>query len=551
MSKTWPKPPSRRGRPDTRPEQDQFVNTSDVFGTMFDEVVSEVEGYIAGHREFDLGYDSIEDFAASRLQITDKQARLVPFVLNGVQRRVMDVKRRTVADGRPAKFLILKFRRGGITTLEQALSYQMVATNHNAKVVTLAHTSTDTGKLFAIPLLMHQKDSQAPSSHRRGNRHALEFPGMNSAFYCGTAGASGFGRGQTLQRVHGSEVSRWHERSGGRQIDLQDELVVGLTEAASHGEITMETTPKGEEWFSTTYREAKRGLNDWTPIFLPWFVDDDNRVEITQEEREEIASTLSDEEIELVARHKLTPEQIMWRRTKKRGSRLFPQEYPEDDESCFMRSGTSFFDVEKVIGLLKSVPDYDRRHTAGGYHVEWEEPQDGVRYVLGADTSEGLPGCDYNGYGVLRRDTGAQVASLHGLFRPKELATRIYAAHLRWNKALVGIERENHGHAVLLAVEELGLRSPRRLYHFSKDRSGWSTNAETRPVMLDELATWIDEAGPDKIKDRDMLSECLTFRLQTSGKFEHDPGCHDDTVFKWAIALQMRKVRTRSPELWT
>ncbi len=549
-TQSWPKPKVRQGRPNTRPEQDQYVKPNDIFGEIFREVIVEVHGFAAGRRGFDLGYGDIEAFAGSRLWITDKQARLVPMVLNGVQRRVMQIKRETVAAGKPAKFLILKYRRGGISTLEQALSYQMIVQNHNAQVVTLAHTSTDTGRLFAIPLLMHRKDEQAPASPKRGNRHELKFPALNSSFYCGTAGASGFGRGQTLHRVHGSEVSRWHERSGGRQFELQEEIMAGLTEAASHGEITLETTPKGEEWFSSTYRDAKRGLNDWTPIFLPWFVDDDNRIALTPEEEEEVRETLADDELALVAAHKLTFAQIAWRRSKKRGSRLFPQEYPEDDESCFMRSGTSFFDAEKVIVLLKATDDDNRKHVPAGYYVEWEAPQEGVQYVLGSDTSEGLPGCDYNGYGVMRKDTGAQVASLHGLFKPKQLAERIYQAHLRWNKALVGVERENHGHAVLLALEELGLRSKRRLYHFSKGRSGWSTNAETRPVMLDELATWIDESGPDKVRDRDLLSECLTFRLQSGGKFEADSGCHDDCVFKWAIALQMRKVRSRPLEVW-
>lgn len=550
-TKAWPKAPARMGRPSTRAMQDQYVNPDAVFGDMFRGVIEDIEGFVAGSREFDLGYEGIDDFAGSRLWITDKQARLIPLTLNNVQRRILAIKKATVAAGKPAKFLILKYRRGGITTFEQALSYQMAVQNHNAKVVTLAHTATDTDLIFEIPLLMHAKDEKAPSSPKRGNRHMLKFPTLNSSFYCGTAGATGFGRGQTLHRVHGSEVSRWHERSGGRQLAMQDELIIGLTEAASHGEITMETTPKGEEWFSSTYRDAKKGLNDWTPIFLPWFVDDDNQLNVTPEEATEIRDTLDDEELTLVTAHKLTVQQIAWRRSKKRGQRLFPQEYPEDDESCFMRSGTSFFDADKVIRLVKALPDDGpRKHVPGGYYVEWEKPEDGVKYVMGADTSEGLPGCDPNGFGILRKDTGAQVAALHGIFKPKQLAERIKKGHLRYNRALIGIERENHGHAVLLALKEMGVKHPRRVYHFKKGRSGWSTNAETRPVMLDELGTWLDESDSDKVRDRDLLSECLTFRLQTGGKFEADSGCHDDTIFKWGIALQMRKVRSRSIEVW-
>lgn len=60
--------------------------------------------------------------------------------------------------------------------------------------------------------------------------------------------------------------------------------------------------------------------------------------------------------------------------------------------------------------------------------------------------------------------------------------------------------------------------------------------------MLDDLAEAI-ENGEMKCRDQDFLSECLSFRLQSNGKYGADPGTHDDTIFKWAIAWQMRKVR--------
>lgn len=548
--KDWPEPPVRRGRPDTRPVGDRFLQSVPAVESMFlKQLVADIADEVEGKREFDLGYETIEEFASRRLWIVDKLARLVPFRLNGVQQRVMRIKREAVARGKPAKFLVLKYRRCGISTLEQALSYQMAVSNHNAQVVTLAHTAQDTSKLFRIPSLMKQKDELAPSSPKRGNRYVIEFPTLNSSFYCGTAGSAGFGRGQTLQRVHGSEVAYWLERSS-HQVEEQEQLIVGLTEAASHGEIVLETTPKGEEWFSTTYRQAKKGLNDWTPIFLPWFVDEENRIDLSSEEIVEVVESLTDEERELAEKHGLDAAQIAWRRSKKRSTRLAAQEYPEDDESCFLSSGTSFFDVTRMLDLLRQVSDYERKHVAGGYLVEWEQPEEGVSYVIGADTSEGIPGCDPNGYGVMRRDNGAQVASLHGLFRPDVLATKLAEAHRKWNRALVGVERENHGHAVILKLKDLGLRHPRWVYHFRKDRPGWSTNSETRPVMLDELATYLDEAEAGKqIRDRDLIGECLTFRMQSSGKFEHDSGAHDDCVFKWAIARQMRKVRSRAPTM--
>ena len=71
---------------------------------------------------------------------------------------------------------------------------------------------------------------------------------------------------------------------------------------------------------------------------------------------------------------------------------------------------------------------------------------------------------------------------------------------------------------------------------------------KTRPIMLDEMAEAIHE-GHMKIRDVDFIGECLTFRRQSSGNYAGDSGSHDDTVMKWAIAWQMRKVRRRRPKL--
>ena len=51
------------------------------------------------------------------------------------------------------------------------------------------------------------------------------------------------------------------------------------------------------------------------------------------------------------------------------------------------------------------------------------------------------------------------------------------------------------------------------------------------------------------MRDRDLLAECLTFRLQSSGKFEADSGSHDDVVMKWAVCYQMRKHRRVKPSI--
>ena len=72
-------------------------------------------------------------------------------------------------------------------------------------------------------------------------------------------------------------------------------------------------------------------------------------------------------------------------------------------------------------------------------------------------------------------------------------------------------------------------------------RAGWSTNSVTRPLLLENLRDWFEADGAiDRVRDRKFISECLTFRLQANGRFDHDPGCHDDSLFKWGIANMLR-----------
>jgi hypothetical protein len=438
--------------------------------------------------------------------------------------------------------LLLKYRRGGFTTLEQALSYQLVTHVRHSQVVTLAHTNESTKRIFRIVKKYHEMDPMAPEKKGVGNATTLELAKLDSLFFIGTAGSSGFGRGDTLQRVHGSEVSKWCV--GPQQYDKVTDLVAGLTEAASYGEVILETTPNGHEWFCQTYKDAKKNMNDWYPIFLAWFHDPNNRVFDYNEE--ELRDTLTDQERTLIEKHKLDWAQIAFRRSKKTALRkLFAQEYPEDDETCFITSGDPFFDVEFIIALIEGLPTYKTTHVPGGYQVIWKQPEADGEYVIGMDTSEGLSHSDPNGLGVLDKKTGQQVAAIHGRFDFDTLAKHGMRMSKMYNDALIGCERNNHGHAVLQRMLDLGGKSHLKggnIFFFRDGRPGWDTNAETRPILLDELAEAVEDHYM-KVFDQDFLGECLTFKKQSNGKYEADPGTHDDTVLKWGIAWQMRKVR--------
>jgi len=489
---------------------------------------------------------------------------LVPAELLPMQRRYVAMKRLGRARGF-TRFIGLKYRRGGITSIEQIESYFVAADRPNSWVLSLADTDRKARNIFPTVKLFHDRDPDAPPLIGAGSESMMRLAN-GSRFAVGTASGSATARGETYQRIHGSEVPYWCP--GQHNAEEMDSVMAALTRAASNGEVSLEGTPNGREWFYHLFQDAKRGVVPWWPIFLRWFDDPLNVAAPGTYEPEEVHDTIDADEQGIVEQHGLTLAQIAWRRaTKAELRKLFKQEYPEDDESCFLTSGTCYFDVDKVMAIARALRTYERLHIPGGYEVEWEAPEKGVEYVIGCDTSEGIPGCDPCGLGVLRRDTGAQVATVHGIFNPPTLAEHVVRVHRRYNDALVGIERQNHGHAVLQKVLELGLDRPHfhggSLYYFKRGtdqiergadgmawtrygRPGWSTDAESRPIMLQQLAASIED-GSMKVRDADLLSECLSFRLNKNGKFEADSGAHDDTVFKWAIAWQMRKHRVVKP----
>lgn len=110
------------------------------------------------------------------------------------------------------------------------------------------------------------------------------------------------------------------------------------------------------------------------------------------------------------------------------------------------------------------------------------------------DPAEGSPvSCDSAAV-VLDANTGEQCASLQGKIEPSLLA--VYCDKLaKWyNNATLNIERNNHGHAVLLWFQE---NSNATVMRGPDDRKGWLTNAKGKSLMYDATA--------DAVKDRRVI----------------------------------------------
>lgn len=491
------------------------------------------------------------------LRIRDKLDQLVPFDLNFVQRRVLDRKAELRKMGRRPRYVILKARRMGITTLEQGLNFFEVAFKSNKEVLTLAHDNLHTEKIFRISNLFYEHlPEPKPLRLTSHNKRELNLPLKNSLFSISTAGSRAPSRGETLSRAHWSEVA-WSPGSA----EDQRNLLVGITEAASHGSVTLESTPNGVgNLFHQVCMDAMKGTGGWSLIFIPWYEDPSYAIPLSHEQEEEMRPTLTDEEKMLVEKAHLTLSQIAWRRAKIADltvggdARLFPQEYPEDVETCFLVSGLNFFDLGKLQALVKAgFPDPvevreipgDRAGT-GGRTTVWKVPQKGHRYVVGCDTAGGGPEGNESVAGVLEVASCEQVATLRGRWKPDVFGRLVAKLATTYNHALLAVEMNNHGHSVLnTLVNECSYSN---LYHAiayadgdRKQDPGWLTDGRTRPVMLNDLRAATEERWM-KVNDPVYVSQAMTFKLdRDEEKYKAAPGCNDDTVMAWAVAVQARK----------
>ncbi|WP_352404521.1 hypothetical protein [Sporanaerobacter acetigenes] len=542
---------------------------------MLIDILNEIEQKI-DNTENKLEKLSPREYIEKYLYIKTKDKKVIPLSMNPIQRQYW--KEKTNRD------IILKPRQLGFTTLKVAQYFERIINEENVTAVIIAHNADSTQKIFSSVQLMYEnlpeekklQLNDGMNKPKYGNRKEYYFIGNNSRISVGTAGNTSFGRGDTINYLHCSEVAFWPN---------PEELMTGLLQAVPYdGEVCIETTANGVgNYFYRTYFEAKEAQSRFTNHFYRWFDHPEYKLELDPGEEIE----LDQEEQQLVDTYNLTLEQIKWRRWKvsempdKDGlskEDMFKQEYPEDEQSCFLTSGRPVFDVKKLMAIRKRLEkerdnytEYTIDHAAEIRTIEneydeqviafddfiheqykgelkvYEEPRENLEYVIGGDVAEGKDGGDYSVAEVIERETGRQVAELHGHWEPDVFAKKTKRLGLYYNNAVEGIERNNHGHAVLNTLINYDVYE--NLYHHVKYNSvtgeeekepGFPTNKQTKPILVSDLQEGIREGYLD-IRSIELVDELITFVNLGNGKMGAQEGCHDDRVMAFGIALQVRK----------
>jgi len=417
--------------------------------------------------------------------------------------------------------------------------------------VVISHEKESTKRLFDAVRFFIETAKVKPAMSI-DSRSEIKFPKRGSSYFIGTAGQRAFGRGDTINRAHLSEAAFY---------DNLGRILAGISEAAEYGTIDIETTANGRGEFYDLWQKAKSGKSPYTPIFIPWFIDDEYSVgRMTEDERKGLSpsvqemfsmpirnfmASLTKEEKMLMARVKsewnieLTASQLKWRRYKiwDKGQ-LFWQEYPEDDVSCFLQSGRTVFS-KITLDSSRRIPldDLDKWQASD----EEKRALKKRRLYAGVDGAEGTLTGDAHSFAVIDippKKPAAVVFEITSNEPIDEFWEKVSRIVKKYTMTL-GIEKNGVGVAHVRKADQLGL-------NFEE----WNTTG-TGEVNRSAMITDLEEAyRKEELIETysEAENELRDMEYGEKNRAEAKKGKHDDRVFARSIALQMIKQPTPGVE---
>lgn len=183
--------------------------------------------------------------------------------------------------------------------------------------------------------------------------------------------------------------------------------------------------------------------------------------------------------------------------------------------------------------------DYD---DIEGLHI-FKHPIAGRKYAVGVDNASGVSN-DYCSLHVIDVLTGEQVASANMKLQEAEWSHFVYKVANAYNQAYIAIERNEAGRVVVrMVLEDYHYPISKMFTHDTvlsrNTKFGFNTTSSTRPSMLAELRSALNEGGLT-INCKDTYNQMNSFKV-IGGKPQASTGNNDDLVMSLGIAWQCRQ----------
>ena len=250
-----------------------------------------------------------KQFIEERLSIVNKNAEVVPFILNDIQNKYL-------LEDYTGNDFILKARQQGFSSLILALFTADFILKDNQRNVIVANNSDNATELldrvkYFIKSYEDKVGTKIPLKYN--SKYELFNEATNSRYTIGTAEDTEFGRSKTITNLHLSECFFYLHF---------DKLLAGALQAVvPTGRIIFETTANGYNFGKTFWDECVLGDRPFKPLFYP-------------------ASAFYDKEF-LDSKRKQLRE-------------IYVQEYPENATEAFLASGEQYFNSESLRWYLEN-----------------------------------------------------------------------------------------------------------------------------------------------------------------------------------------------------
>lgn len=560
-----------------------------MFGTVFgkDDLLSIWQSFVRCRQRYDF-----EFWCVTKWNIYDKvSAELVPFILNRPQRtRLVPELEALRKAGKPIDIILLKARQwGGSTCIDAYQSWIQQEWKENWNSVICADIE-DQSKIvlgmmdtayanYDVTMTGEPKPELKPYMGSNSTRRVTT---NGATVSVGSAQKPEKIRSQNIKMAHLTEVGLWKETA----MKKPEDLIQAIFGSINPGPYTMkvlESTAKGVgNYFHRTYMAAKKGKNNFHPVFVAWFEIDLYQTTIPR--YDEFIDSMTDNEKWLFGLG-ATLEAIAWYRMKDREFEgehwRMCSEFPSTDIEAFQSTGCNYFPNEYVdeqyeycttpifVGDIHGAENKGE-HALENLHLE-EDPKGRLkiwkdadhqtkmheRYLVTVDLGKGHTAtadnsviCVMDRYWQIEADGVPEVAAeWAGHLDVDLLAWKAAQIAAYYENALLVIESntiETHAidyfRTVLVEIKDFYRNIYKRSANNGTDTSsgieryGFSTNSSSKPQICARLKQCLRE-GLYYEHCREAVDEMKVFEEKQDGTLGAVEGCHDDRVITRAIAM--------------
>lgn len=228
-----------------------------------------------------------------------------------------------------------------------------------------------------------------------------------------------------------------------------------------------------ESPFKNIFKSAWNGLTEYVGVFVAWFAHPDRDKEWYEKTLQEYIE-INGSDDEFLGSYPSEPQDALKGRTL---DKYFPPQWISrayDDMKPLWIVGNTEYESNPQKSEPFGMPPINGL-------IIYEAPRPNVEYIIGCDPAEGGKKSNDTAITVMERGTFIEVAHLSGRIDANTTGQNVYDLAMWFNDATVMIERNNHGHTVILVCNQLGANV---LFGLDK-KQGWLTNVVGKPRMYD------------------------------------------------------------------